>query len=434
MKILFIQPSHYLSDGKVFKQRRTLFSVLTMPTLASYTPGDHRLEIVDDYVEEIDYNKNYDLVALTSKTIQAERAYSIADEFRRRGMKVVMGGMHISALPDESKNHCDAIVIGEAESTWPHLVKDYEKGRLQRVYKCEKWHDLKGLPVPRYDLLKVKSILSMISYQTTRGCPFHCDFCAVSNFYGYTFRFKPVDEVIEHIRYIKERYKPKRFFFSDDNITANSKYAFELFERLIPLKIKWSSQSDVFVTKKKGLLQLARRSGCTNLYLGIESVNQLSLDSVGKSSNRVKNYEEVFHLLKKGGITFETGMIMGLDGDDNSIFIKTFQYVNKQKVPYPTYSVLTPFPGTRIHEKLKSENRLLDTKWRSYDYWSVNFKPSRMSVEELRSGHRWLFKKTYSLPSIFRRCIFPPAPRLFHTLVINFYNFWKLLFVKQVWE
>lgn len=434
MKILLVQPSHYLNNGTIFKQKKLLFPVLTMPTIASYTPGEHNIEIVNDYVEEINYNNNYDLIGITAKTTHAKRAYDIADEFRKHRKAVVMGGMHVSALPDEALEHCDAVAIGEAEYLWPSLVKDFENGKLQRIYKTDKWHDMKGLPVPRFDLIKTKAMLSLIPYQATRGCPFNCDFCAVTNFYGKTFRYKPVDEVIDHIRYIKERYKPNRILFSDDNITCNSRYALELFEKLIPLKLKWSSQADIRVVKRKDVLSLAKKSGCTDLYLGIESVNQLSLDSVGKSANKVESYKEVFSALKKARISFKTGIILGLDGDDNDVFVKTLQFVNELKVPYPTYSVLTPFPGTRLRERLKSEGRLLDNPWVDYNYWDVTFKPKLMSVEELVEGHRWLFKKTYSIPSILKRCTFPLASNISQTTVENFYNFLKLLFGKQVWE
>lgn len=434
MKILLVQPSHHVPGGRVFKAKRLLFPVLTMPTIASYTPPEHDVEIVNDYVETIDYAKDYDLVAITAKTIHANRAYSIADDFRRRGKPVVMGGMHVSALPDEALQHCDSVVIGEAESTWPALLKDFESGALKPRYRSATLHDLKGLPVPRYDLLKSRAVLSILPYQTTRGCPHNCDFCTVTNFYGRSFRMKPVDEVIAHLAYIKQRYKPGRFFLSDDNICANPKYAYELFEKLIPLKIKWNSQADIHIAKRPDLLALARRSGCTNLYLGIESINQDSLDSLGKSGNHVDRYAEVFRTIKASGIYFETGIILGADGDDSTTFGRTLEFVNKMKIPYPTYSVLTPFPGTRLRDKLKAEDRVNDTSWDCYDYWQVNFKPVKMTTDELVAGQRGLFKKTYSLPSILKRCTFPLPPNAFQAYVQNFYNFWKLSLGKQIWE
>lgn len=434
MKILLVQPSHHVRGGTVFKTRRLLFPVLTMPTIASYTPKEHEVEIVNDYVETIDFAKHYDLVAITAKTIHANRAYAIADEFRRRGRTVVMGGMHVSAMPSEALQHCDAVAIGEGEYTWPELVKDFESGALKPTYRSPTLHDLQGLPVPRYDLLKSRAVISILPYQTTRGCPHGCDFCAVTNFYGRTFRTKPVDEVVEHIRFIKKTYKPARFFLSDDNICANPKYAAQLFEKLIPLQIKWNSQADVHIAKRPELLKLAKRSGCTNLYLGIESINQDSLDSLGKSSNQVERFADVFRAIKDSGIYFETGIILGADGDDRTTFKRTLDFVNEMKIPYPTYSVLTPFPGTRLRERLKAEQRVSDTPWDCYDYWQVNFRPVKMSSAELVAGQQALFKKTYSLRSILKRCTFPLPPNAFQAYVQNFYNLWKLSLGKQIWE
>ena len=434
VKILLVQPSYYFGNGTIFRRRRLLIPLLTMPTIASYVPREHQVEIAVDYTEEIEFAKDYDLIAITGQTLNAKRAYDIADEFRRRGKKVVMGGIHASVLPDEALKHCDAVFIGEAEYTLGKMLEDFGRGQLQTIYRCDRWHDLKGLPVPRYDLLKTKSFMGVLSYQTTRGCPFDCDFCSVTHYFGRTFRHRPADEVVEHVKYIMKRYKPNRIFFCDDNITANVKYATELFEKLIPLKIKWNSQADVTVARKKELLRLAKKSGCTDLFVGIESINQASLDGVGKVQNRVGRFKEIFRELRKAGITSEAGMILGLDADDRDTFARTYSSVNKLKMPYPAYSLLTPFPGTRLRDRLQSDGRIMDEEWGGYNEWNVHFKPKLMSRAELASGYRWLFKKTFSLPSIVRRCIFPPAPELLQTLAQNLYNLWKVRARRSVWE
>ncbi|MEW5817411.1 MAG: cobalamin-dependent protein, partial [Spirochaetota bacterium] len=239
MNILLIQPSYYVDSIK-HKKWRQLFPLLTMPTIAAYTPPGHKVEIVDDFTEEVDYNVPCDLIGITALTVNAKRAYDIADEYRKRGKTVIMGGIHVSALPEEALEHCDSIVKGEAEFCWAEAVNDFENGKLKRIYKNDFLHDMKGLPVPRYELLKTKTILSAVTLETTRGCPFNCDFCCVTQFYGKIFRFKPVDEVIDQIKYIKKIYRPGRFIFVDDNITAVRSHAEEIFEKLIPLKIKWS--------------------------------------------------------------------------------------------------------------------------------------------------------------------------------------------------
>ena len=261
MKLLLIGPSRYDAKGEVLKYKKILFPRLGLLQLAGLTPKDVEVKIIEEFVEDVDFDADYDLIGISAFTSQASRAYKIADEFKKRGKSVIIGGIHASSLPDEAEQYVDSVVIGEAENLWEQVVEDFRAGNLQPRYQSTQHHDLKNLPVPRYDLVnRSKYFVSTMPVQATRGCPFNCDFCSVTRFFGGTYRVRPVDDVIRDIK----ASGTKRLFFVDDNVISNKEYAKELFTKLIPLNIEWVSQCVIDLGRHTELCRLAAASGCSD--------------------------------------------------------------------------------------------------------------------------------------------------------------------------
>ena len=416
MKLLLIQPSHLDEKGEVYKTKKSLVPSLTMPYISALTPPEFDVEIIDDHVDEIDFKSDHELIGITCYYTQFKRAYRIADQFREQGKKVVMGGFHVSACPEEALSHSDCIVIGEAEFVWEELLNDFKNGTLERVYSSKKFHDLKNLPIPRFELLNLsKYRLPFLPVQTSRGCPHDCEFCSVAEFFERTFRTRPIEDVIRDVIATGR----KKIFFVDDNIAINQKYAEELFKALIPLKIKWISQSNISIADNDGLVELAAKSGCIGLYIGIESINNSSLKIMGKSFNKISKYKDSLNKLKRVGITPLVSMIFGFDSDDEGVFDDTLKFLLDCKVPVLLLYLLTPIPGTKLERRLKAEGRFIHKDW-SYNFPEVIFKPKTLSPERLKNGYWEVYNKFYSIRSIIKRLLLPPIRNLRFLLILNF--------------
>jgi len=372
---------------------------LTLPVLAALTPPDIEVIVTEEEIEDVTYKDRVELVGISYMTPLAPRAYEIADEYRRRGAKVVLGGIHASALPEEAGLHADAVVIGEAENVWAPLIEDHRANRLKPVYRAAEMSDLHNLPIPRRDLLKQGMTFSPYSIQTTRGCPFGCHFCSVTKFFGGTFRYRPVEDVVREI----EKSEKRNWIFVDDNIVGNAAYAAELFRALIPLKIRWVGQSVLHLAKNKELLDLAAKSGCLGLFIGFESLNELSLQSVNKGVNKVKDYEENARKLHDQGILILASFMFGFDHDDKSVFEKTVEFLIRNKFVAASLPILIPYPGTKLFEKFEEEGRILTRDWSKYDYGNVVFRPKLMEPEALAEGASWAAREFYSRSSIVSR-------------------------------
>ena len=375
---------------------------LGLGVLASLTPEKHDIRLHDENVSDYVYRDDVDLVGLRVMTARATRAYEIADEYRKRGVPVVFGGSHPTLLPDESMTHADSIVMGEAELTWPQLLEDVENNKLQQVYKSPRWVDMDEVPIPRRDLISAKATFGATSIQATRGCPFDCNFCTVTKFFGGSYRYRSVDLVIEEIE--QEIAKGvSKFFFVDDNIIANRRYARQLFERLIPYNIKWGGQASITAAKDPEVLRLAAESGCMALFVGIESISKETLHNAHKDFNNPDNYAESFQKYHDNGITILAGMIFGFDTDDASVFERTVEFLVQHKIGLANFGILTPLPGTEVYNTLKEEDRIFEKDWSKYSASQVTFHPKMMSAEQLKEGHIWAKKEFYSISSLAKR-------------------------------
>ncbi len=416
MKIRLIDPVYehpFISHSQ--KVIKTIwFAHLTLTSLAALTPPEIDVRITDENVNPIDFEEDVDLVGITGMVMHAPRAYEIASRFRQRNIPVVMGGPHASSLPLEAKEHVDAVVIGEAENVWAGLIDDARKGRLKPFYKADAFCSMERMPHPRLDLLKKNAYMTVNCVQTTRGCPYQCDFCHVTHFFGKTYRCRPVDEVIAEV----QRLPGEFIVFIDDNIAGNRHYAKELFTRLKPLKKKWASQASITLTRDPELLKLAADSGCVSLFVGIESLSPENLKEVNKSFNRASHFEEGIKAIHDHDIMILAGLIFGLDHDDEGVFERTLRFCERNRIELPSFFVLTPLPGTSLFQRMESEGRLLHKDWGKYNGATVVFKPKLMTEETLQRGFNWVCKEAYSWGSIAKR-VFHPQQRFVTRLLSN---------------
>jgi radical SAM superfamily enzyme YgiQ (UPF0313 family) len=416
-----IQPSQY-KDGRLIKYSRVFVPRLTLPTLAALTPDDFKVTLTDEYVQDIDFDEPCDLVGITSLTAQAPRAYEIADEFRARGVKVILGGIHSTACPEEAKKHADAVVLGEAETIWRKLLEDFQEGKLTPFYKAVMLPDLKGFSLPRFSLLDLSkyetfaySKKPLIPIQTSRGCPHGCDFCSVTAFFGRGVRYRPIEEVITEVKSQNADY----YFFVDDNIAVDYERAKALFEALVPLRIKWFGQFDATIHRREDLVKLAAKSGCFVAFIGLESLSVESLKGVGKSFSPVSEYGKIVKMFRNAGVLMYASFIFGFDEDDETVFERTVDFLESNRVPVAAFAALTPLPGTMLFRRLEAEQRIIEDNWSKFDLINVVICPKQMSAEKLRQGLWDTYDRFYSRKSVFRRLFFPPTHRILEAWDMN---------------
>ncbi len=403
--VLFISPVSKSLVGKGFYFRMPAFGLLK---LASLTPEPWNVTIVDEKVEPLDLNLSPDLVGITTMTATAGRAYELGDYFRQRGVKVVMGGMHVSSVPEEALKHCDSVVVGEAEGLWPTLLADFERGELRPLY-CHQngLPSLAGLPHPDWDLFTGKHYLPVHFVETTRGCPWDCEFCAVTSAFGGTYRSRPSEDVLGELRHRKPfqgRFGlPNSVFFIDDNIVGNRKHARELFEAVTDLNLHWFSHASVSIASDPGMLKLCKKSGCEALLIGFETLSSETMSSIGHKPNRPTNYYDIVARIHDAGIGIDAAFVFGFDSDDEAVFDRTLEFIHKAKIEIPYYSILTPYPGTRLYKRLKQQGRLLTDDWSLYDTSHVVYQPSKLTPRQLLNGYLRVLQESFEWSSILRR-------------------------------
>ncbi|MBD3227552.1 MAG: radical SAM protein, partial [Candidatus Lokiarchaeota archaeon] len=377
------------------------YPIITLPHLAAITPKKYEVSIVNENYEDIDFDADVDLVGITCYTMTAPRVYEIADEFRKRGKKVVLGGYHPTAMPDEAIQHADSIIFGMAEANWPRLLKDYEKGKLKKYYERDSSFDIAAVPPLRRDLIKHNPLLGAL--QTTKGCTNKCEFCAISSFCGSWLKQRPLKDVVNEMKKMPN----KLFVIHDPHLTINPKYARELFKEMIRQKVRksWVANGTTNVLGKvdEEFLRLARKAGCVEWFVGFESVSQNALDNIKKTHNKVEDFKKMIKRVHKHGMTIQGGIIFGFDEDDTSIFDITLEKMNELEMDVVEINILTPYPGTPLYIKLEKEGRILTKDWSRYNQVDVVFQPKQMSVEELKEGARKVAKEFYSWPNLIKR-------------------------------
>ena len=398
MKILLVSPS---VDPNEKTNKQMMMPQLALIILQGLTPKEHQVVTVDEEAESIDLEHDCDLVGISFMTPNASRAYWLAREFKKRGKTVVLGGVHPTLLPDEASPYGDSVVIGEAEGVWAELLEDYKNGCLKKIYHNPR-PDL-SIYVPK-DFSKIikRGLFSLVPIMTSRGCPYHCDFCCVTDLFGKEIRHLPVDNIV---RDIKESGR-NNFMFLDDNIIGHPSYAKELFAALKPLKISWVGQSSIsLLVNDDELLKLAAESGCKGLFIGLESVKEAQMNSLRKSFKSLEGLENALKKMRKAGIFVHASMIFGFDEDTKEVFDDTVKFLIKNKVHTVSFNVLTPYPGTKTFQKMKEEGRLLTDDWKYYDHSTVAYQPKNMSPYELMVGKIRSRKKFYGAWSILRRLL-----------------------------
>jgi radical SAM superfamily enzyme YgiQ (UPF0313 family) len=390
------------------------FQQITMPYLAAFVPPHWTVLHVDEAVEPVDLNKQADLVAITFHTPSAAHAYDLAARYRQRGITVVLGGPHVTLMPDEAQAHADVIFIGEAESHWPRFLAEFEIGHYDERYRCLEPPALDQAPTSRQDLFQRRDHTAGVLF-ATRGCAFRCDFCTIAVMYQSLVRKRPVEAVARECA----SFNGKVIILWDDNLAGDMEYAKALFRALAPQRKWWSSQASIHAAKDDEFLELAARSGCKQLFIGLESVSQASVNEVSKAFNHVDEYARAIERIHSHGMSVQAGIVFGFDNDTEGVFEKTLDFLEASGVQNATFNILTPFPGTRLYKRLDAEGRILTRDWSKYNGRAdVVFQPRHMSPEALLAGYQYAQARFYSWGSVCRRLSRSPV-QLFWTLPLN---------------
>jgi radical SAM superfamily enzyme YgiQ (UPF0313 family) len=414
MHVTLVYPS---IGGRV---RALQMQPLTMAALAGLTPDGVTIGFYDDRIEDVPYDAPTDLVGISVQTFTAQRAYEIAAEFRRRNVPVVLGGFHVTAVPGEAAQHADAVVVGQAEDTWPRVLEDARAGRLQRLYRTERRPSLRGLRYRR-DIFRGKRYLPLSLVEFGRGCPYSCGFCSVSGYFGHRKDCRPVGEVVEEIRTLPR----DKLEFVDDNLIGDVERAKELFRALIPLRVRWIAQVGIEIAFDDELLELAAASGCAGLLIGFESLNNESLRQMGKSARcGADRFAGAIEKIHARGIRICASFLFGYDHDTPEAFPATLAFANQHQFMLALFNHLTPFPGTPLYGEMQAQQRLKYDRWwlvPGFRWGDVVFQPKHFSAGELADGCRLNRLRFYQPANILRRVTLPAnRQRLVESLALNF--------------
>lgn len=371
---------------------------MSLAIISALTPPGIEVKVTDELVEDIDFNYPADLVALSVMTTNAMRSYEVADIFRKKGVKVVMGGIHPSVLPEEALLHADSIVSGEAEGIWPEVIEDFIRGDLKRLYFSNNHPDPSAIPSPRWDSFREDRYFVPRTFQVSRGCPYGCSFCSSTSFFGMKYRFRSAGRIIDELK----NYGKRLIVFVDDNIVGNPEYSKELFSALKGIGKRWVAQASIDIARDEGLLRLAAESGCAGLLIGLESVSYDNHSDVRKLKKDTE-YEDAIKRVKSFGIGVHGSFVFGFDGDTLDVFESTVDFVMRNRLEVANYCKLTPFPGTKLYERILKEGRLIHRDWSRYDRYHVVFHPRQFSVDMLYKMTDWAYRNTYTFSSILKR-------------------------------
>lgn len=427
MKILLISPERERKKEEAFLFR---LGFLNLPYVAAVTPPDAEVKIVDEACQKVDFEEKVDLVGITAQTPVVPRAYQIAEEFKKRGVPVVMGGVHASMLPEEALRHVDAVVIGEAEEVWPTLIEDLKKSRLKKIYQGNGFINPSQLPLPRRELLHEKFYLPLKLLETTRGCPHHCDFCGVSKFFGFRYRNRPISEIDRELKTLFRKgpvmssflkrilssfskdlpyfLKRRLLYIIDSNVAGDRRFALDLVSLLKEYDLLWYGHAPVSIAFDQKLLEGFSRSGCIALNIGFESFSTKNLQVMRKGFNQPSRYAEAVQRIHDHGMGVMGTFIVGLDDDDSGVFQRIIDFCIDSRLDWALTFIMAPYPGTESFLRLEKEGRILCRDWEKYDSLNVVYQPLLVSVEELEKGMRRIWKEVFSLASIYKRVLKRP--------------------------
>ena len=423
LNILLVSPrADYLSRspefGRYMTESREMKTILhwwngmgaALQTVAALTPEPNQVTIIDENYEPIDFSGNWDIVGITAMTQQAERAYEIAGEFKQRGRFVVMGGIHASVLPSEAMEQVDTVFSGEAEINWPQFLRDYAEGKPQRLYEqsdnaCV---DMTLIPRPRYDLV-AKYQYPVIWIQTTRGCPHDCEFCAASTIYGRQYKHKSVEQVAEEVREVRRHWKFAQIGFADDNMFVNRAYTHELLAVFKKLNFAWLAQTDISIARDEKLLSELHEAGCRIVFIGFESVNKSNMKGLNRNhwkDRMFEHYPEYIYAIQKHGIGIYGSFILGLEEDSKDSIQATTDFIDENNIMGAQITILTPFPGSRLRERLLRENRVTASEWKWYTGWNSVIEHKNLSAGDLETGLLRIYRDIYNPESYRQRAAY----------------------------
>jgi len=404
MKITLIQPSIGKHEIETYPRSWSMYP-LNLAVIAGLTPRENATRFYDDRFENIPYEESTDLVAMPVETYTAKRTYDIADNFRKRGIPVVLGGMHATLMPEEAKQHAEAIVIGDAEVVWKSILDDSKAKSLKDIYRGNpNGKTLETVAINR-QIFEGRKYLPLSLIETGRGCYFDCDFCAVTVAHQKTYRTKPIDEIVREIESVQSR----NIYFVDDNFVSDFRRTKDLCDAITPLRIRWISQGSVNMADDPKLLSSLEKSGCFNMLIGFESLNPESLNAMGKSwASSKRKYSESIERIRDHGITVYATFVFGYDTDTKDDFKRTLDFAIDQKFAITAFNHLVPFPGTPLYKRLESQGRLLYDNWwlrEGGKFGEVVFKPKNMSPEELSENCFNCRESFYGYSSIAKRLL-----------------------------
>lgn len=399
IKIKLISPKMSLRPmDSEFKRRMS--PSLTLVTLASLTPQPHTVYIEDENLNSINFNDKPDLVGISVNVDTSYRAFEISKKYREQGIKVIFGGIHASSNPDLVSNHCDSICIGEAEELWCGIINDFLNNNLQNLYYNSNSTNLEKVPLPKWDFVPKNEYLYHNIIVTSRGCPFKCEFCYNScDYVDSTYRNRPISNVIEEIISLNT----KQVMFIDDNLIGNIKWTNDFLDTIKPMNLTWHGAVSTNLVHYPDLIRKMAESGCRSLFIGFESINSNSIQSINKGQNRVSEYEKLINELHHNNIMVNASLVFGFDHDTKDTFPQTLEWLIKNKIETMTSHILTPYPGTKLYKRLEGENRIIDYDLSKYNTSNVVFQPKYMSPNELRNGYLRMYKDFYSINNIFKR-------------------------------
>lgn len=401
MNILLIQPWH--SKDRSYRSKLSClisYAPLTLATLSALIPKDVEcnVDVGDEIASKVNYDKkHYDIVAITLQTSVAIRAYEIAKQFKKRGSYVVMGGYHPTYMPEEALKYADTVIIGAAEYSWPQFLRDYKNGNPQKIYNMQ---NIKGEDIvePNRSVIPKRKYLKYPAVLANRGCPNHCDFCVISEMWRHC-NPRPVENVINEIKKLKS----KMIVFFDPNFFGIREYSIELMKELAKLKIKWAGSATINVAYDTELMELAQKSGCAGLLVGLESLNKDTLVNSKKGFNDPNKYKEAISIMQSYGISVNGCFVLGLDGDTEELLLSIPEQVKYLNLNLARFAILTPVPNSPLFNRLETEGRLLTKDWSKYNQHLAVFQPKNMTPERLEEIYRKVWKETYSFTNLFVR-------------------------------